>query len=76
MKEVGKAVLTMPIFTSDIDPAEVKEAMETITEQDVKDWLNENIGESLFAKRLIFCKLRKNNQKVSQEILENFKRSA
>jgi len=76
MKEVGKAVLTMPIFTSDINPAEVKEAMETITEQDVKDWLNENIGESLFAKRLIFCQLRKNNQKVSQEILENFKRCA
>ena len=46
--------------------------METITEQDVKDWLSKNIGESLFAKRLIFCKLRKNNQKVSQEIFENF----
>lgn len=71
MKEVGKAVLIMPIFTNDMNPLEVKEAMETITEQDVKDWLNENIGESLFAKRLVFCKLRKNKQKVSQEISEN-----
>jgi len=72
MKEVGKAVLIMPIFTSGINPTEVKEAMETITEQKVKDWLKKNIGESLFSKRLKFCQLRKNNQKVSQEIFENF----
>jgi hypothetical protein len=76
MKEVGKAVLTMPVFTSGIDPAEVKEAMETITEQKVKDWLKENIGESLFSKRLRFCQLRKKNKKVSQEIFENFQRCA
>ena len=43
MKEVGKAVLTMPIFTSDINHAEVEEAMETITEQKVKDWLKKNM---------------------------------
>jgi len=51
MKEVGKAVLTIPVFTSNVNYDEVKAAMETISTKDVKAWLDENIGESLFAKR-------------------------
>jgi len=51
MKEVGKAVLTIPAFTSNIEYAEVKKAMETITIKDVNKWVMKNIGKSLFLKR-------------------------
>lgn len=51
MKEVGKAVLTMPVFTSNIDYKEVKTAMENTSANDVKQWLDDNIGESLFSMR-------------------------
>jgi len=76
MKEVGKAILTMPIFTSDITPSKVKEAMETVSEKDVKEWLKENIGESLFCKRLKFCKLSRKNKKVGKENSRKFARGA
>ena len=59
MKEVGKAVLTMPVFTSSIDPLEVKEAMENVSDKDLKKWLNENIGQSLFSKRKEVFSLKK-----------------
>ena len=51
MQEIGKAVLTIPVFTSDLDYDEVNKAMETVSANDVKVWLDENIGESLFSKR-------------------------
>ena len=51
MKEIGRAVLTIPVFTSNIDYKEVKNAMESISAKDVSVWLRENIGTSLFAKR-------------------------
>ena len=51
MKEIGKAILTIPIFTSKINYAEVKVAMETVSANDVMKWQEKNIGSSLFAKR-------------------------
>ena len=51
MKEVGKAVLTIPVFTSEVTPEEGKEAMEQVSSRDIKYWLEENIGTTLFAKR-------------------------
>ncbi len=51
MKEVGRAVLTMPVFTSEISLEEVKIAMENVSTQDVNNWLGQNIGDTLFAKR-------------------------
>ena len=51
MKEVGKAVLTIPIFTSTVDHNEVKIAMESISSKDLKIWLDKNVGTSLFARR-------------------------
>jgi hypothetical protein len=59
MKEVGKAVLTMPVFTSSINLLEVKEAMESVSDKDLKKWLNENIGQSLFSKRKEVFSLKK-----------------
>lgn len=51
MKEIGRSVLTMPILTSEVTIEEVKEAMETISDKKLSEWLESNIGVSLFAKR-------------------------
>ena len=51
MKEIGRSVLTMPILTREVTIEEVKEAMETISDKKLSEWLESNIGESLFAKR-------------------------
>ena len=51
MKEVGKTVLTMPVFTSKVTSSEVTEAMREISVADLEQWLEENIGQSLFAAR-------------------------
>lgn len=51
MKEIGKSILTIPVFTSDVNLTEVKKAMEAISTNDVNVWLGENVGESLFVRR-------------------------
>lgn len=51
MKEVGRAVLTIPVFTSEISLEEVKVAMENVSTLDVNNWLGQNIGDTFFAKR-------------------------
>jgi len=51
MREVGKTVLTMPVFTSDVTLSEVKEAMESISTKDLREWIKENVGDTLFARR-------------------------
>ena len=41
MKEIGKAVLTIPVLTGNVDTEEVREAMETVSTSDVyseKSW--------------------------------------
>lgn len=75
MKEVGKAVLTIPAFTGNVDYDEVKAAMESVSAADVRKWLEENIGESLFTKRKLAFKLRK-TKKAVKNISENLKKAA
>jgi len=67
MKEVGKAVLTMPVLTSTLNPLEIKKAMETVSAKDVENWLDENIGKSLFSKR----KEAFSNLKTKKSVKEN-----
>jgi len=62
MKEIGRAVLTIPVFTSNVDYKEVKDAMENISAKDVSVWLRKNIGTSLFARRKQAFKFK--NKKV------------
>jgi hypothetical protein len=50
MKEIGRAILTIPAFTSTIDYNELKDAMEVISAKEVTEWQKDNIGISLFAK--------------------------
>ena len=51
MKEVGKALLTIPVMISKVTLKEVKEAMETVSTKELDCWLKKNLGESLFVKR-------------------------
>jgi hypothetical protein len=74
MKEVGKAVLTMPVFTSNIDYKEVKTAMESISANDVKQWLDDYIGESLFSKRKQAFSLKRTKSSV-KKFEENLKKA-
>ena len=59
MKEIGRAILTIPAFTSSIKYREVKIAMETISAKEVLEWQKDNIGQSLFSKRKAAFKLKK-----------------
>jgi hypothetical protein len=51
LKEIGKLVLTIPAFISDLSTQLVKEAMETVRMSDVESWVDENLGPSMLAKR-------------------------
>lgn len=51
MKEIGKSVLTIPILTSEVTIEEVKAAMAEVSNQKLCEWLEANIGETLFSKR-------------------------
>jgi hypothetical protein len=51
LKEIGKSVLTIPVFTSPKTLPDIKKAMESVSDKMLKEWLAENIGESLFSKR-------------------------
>lgn len=52
IKEIGKSILTIPVFTSKITASEVKAAMESVSAASLKKWIDVNLGESLFSKRM------------------------
>ena len=54
MKEVGKSILTMPVFTSKITPELVLAAMEAVSIKQVDRWLEEKLGTSLYSRRKEF----------------------
>ena len=59
MKEIGRAILTIPAFTSTVNYSDVKNAMETISAKEVAEWQKDNIGVSFFTKRKQAFKLKK-----------------
>ena len=59
MKEIGRAVLTIPAFVGKIKHNEVKQAMESISAKDVSKWQKENIGISFLSKRKEAFNLKK-----------------
>ena len=48
--EVGASVLTLPLLTVDLTAELVHEAMVTVSVQDVRDWVAENVGPSTLSK--------------------------
>jgi hypothetical protein len=49
--EIGKLVLTIPAFLGEITPENIKQALESIRQQDVNNWIEESIGQSSLSKR-------------------------
>jgi hypothetical protein len=70
MKEVGKSVLSMPVFTSDVTLSEVKEAMENVSMRDLREWLTENVGDTLLAKRKRAFNYLETKKPVKKKVLK------
>ena len=51
LKEIGKLVLAIPAFVSDLSTHLIKEAMESVRTIDVDDWVSTHLGTSMLAKR-------------------------
>jgi hypothetical protein len=51
LKEIGKLVLAIPAFVSDLSTHLIKEAMESVRTVDVDDWVSTHLGPSMLAKR-------------------------
>lgn len=66
MKEIGKAVLSIPVFTGHTTREEVKTAMESVSAKEVNAWLAQNLGSSLFSKRKKAFKLLKTKNQVKK----------
>lgn len=49
--EIGKQVLTIPAFLGKATPRKIKQALESVRQQDVNDWVEESIGQSNLSKR-------------------------
>lgn len=49
--DIGKLVLTIPAFLGDITPQNIKQALESVRQQEVNDWIDESIGKSNWSKR-------------------------
>ena len=51
LKEVGRLVLLIPAFLSDLSAPVIREAMASVRTVDVKHWVDTHIGESMLARR-------------------------
>lgn len=51
LKEVGRLVLLIPAFLSELSAAAIREAMESVRSRDVQRWLDKNLGPSMLARR-------------------------
>jgi hypothetical protein len=51
LKEVGRLVLLIPAFLSDLSTLAIREAMESVRTLDVQQWLDTHLGPSMLARR-------------------------
>jgi hypothetical protein len=51
LKEVGRLVLLIPAFLSDLSAPLIREAMESVRSLDVQQWLDKTLGPSMLARR-------------------------
>jgi len=49
--EIGKLALTIPAFLGKITPENIKQALESTHQQDVNDWIEDYIGQSILSHR-------------------------
>ncbi len=75
MKEIGKAILTMPALVGEINPLEVKKAMEAISQKKLNKFCKKTFGETLFSKRSKL-KFQLKNKKLDEEVNEEAEKIA
>ena len=51
IKEIGKTILMIPVFTMDLSDYNIKHALQQTSTKDVQKWISTNIGRSLFSRR-------------------------
>lgn len=51
LKEIGKLVLTIPAFLTDLTAPLIREAMESVRLLDVEQWVDAHLGESMLKRR-------------------------
>jgi len=71
LKEIGKMVLTIPVFTSEITSDLVKKAMESVSRTDVDEWSDRVFGQSTLSKRRTVFDQQKTTQKVHEKSPRN-----
>jgi hypothetical protein len=64
LKEIGKMVLTIPVFTSKLTSDLVKTAMESVRQIDVEEWSMRVFGQSMLSKRRAVFDQHKTTQKL------------
>jgi hypothetical protein len=52
LQGISKLILAIPVFVADITIDEVKGSLESIRSIDVKEWIDDNLGQSLLSKRM------------------------
>jgi hypothetical protein len=62
LKEMGKMLLTIPLFTTKITSDCVKKAMESVRDIDVEQWAGQVFGQSMLSKRRAVLKVQKATQ--------------
>ena len=51
LKEVGRLVLLIPAFLSELTAPVIREAMTSVRTPDVQQWVDEHLGDSMLARR-------------------------
>jgi len=67
LKEIGKMVLTIPVFASRITSDLVKKAMESVRRIDVEAWSDRVFGQSMLSKRRAVFDQQKTTQKLCEK---------
>jgi len=52
IRDIGKTILTIPVFTGELSYKKLSEALSTVNMKTVSIWIKDNIGTSLFSKRV------------------------
>lgn len=52
-KGIGKMILSIPVFTTKITLSFIKEAMENVSQNDVKNWIDRFLGKSIISNRRV-----------------------
>ena len=70
LKDIGKMILLMPVFTTKLTSENIKKAMEKYRVQDIRTWIHETLGISLFSKRkLAFGSRREKHENINQKMI-------